>query len=157
MVRFQTLKLAAMLACISIIAGCERPIASPTQNEDETIVFSETDENSDYALKAGDSFIIRLESIPTAGYSWLPFKVPPCISLQENATGFEPTQPDLQNQPGFTGGNHYIVLHFEASTACKGTLELVEARQWELYNDDGSIKDRSAITDRYRLHLSIDP
>ena len=78
----------------------------------------------------GTEIDIRLESIPTAGSSWHVRQVPACF--EPVAESVEPTNPDLQNQPGFTGGNHWIVFRFRATAVCEGQFALEEGRSWEL-------------------------
>lgn len=81
-------------------------------------------------LSVGDTLRVELESIPTAGYIWQVADQPDFLLLK--AEGTRPTDPDFQNQPGVTGGNHYLSFDFTAEAAGTAELRLVEGRPWEL-------------------------
>jgi len=81
-------------------------------------------------LSVGDTLRVELESIPTAGYIWQVADQPDFLLLK--AEGTRPTDPDFQNQPGVTGGNHYLAFDFTAEAAGTAELRLVEGRPWEL-------------------------
>ncbi len=80
-------------------------------------------------LKVGETLFVELESIPTAGYVWVVKAQPAFLELGGETQ--RPTNPEVQNQPGFTGGNHYLGTYFTATAAGLGKLELIETRPWE--------------------------
>jgi inhibitor of cysteine peptidase len=81
-------------------------------------------------LPVGKTLRVELETIPTAGYVWQVTGQPDMLALTDEAT--RPTDPEVQNQPGFTGGNHYMAFDFTAIAPGTGALELTEGRPWEL-------------------------
>lgn len=77
----------------------------------------------------GESFSIKLETIPTAGYIWrLDGELPGFLELAGEDT--LPTTPE-QSQPGFVGGNHWMVFTYRVVKPGNATLTLVEGRPWE--------------------------
>jgi len=52
--------------------------------------------------------------------------------LGEGIDRMRATDPEVQDQPGYTGGNHYLSFDFRATAPGTGTLTLVEGRPWEL-------------------------
>lgn len=146
-----------ILATLAVLAlGACEPTQEKTPIASGQPSLTAEDDGSHVTLKVEDTFSIKLESVPTAGYMWLPFDVPDCIAVSEDEPGIEMTDPENQSQPGFTGGNHYVILQFEAVSKCANAqLELVEAREWELFDDDGSIRDKSAIMDRFKLRITV--
>lgn len=78
----------------------------------------------------GETVRVRLRSIPTAGYVWclagpLPgFLVP----VGEETL---PTTPQ-QREPGFAGGEHWMVFAYKANAAGSAKLVFHEGRPWEL-------------------------
>ena len=73
-------------------------------------------------------FAIELVGIPTAGYQWAPAQLPAFITRAGDATG--PTTA-AQNQPGFTGGNHWEVTMFAATGPGTGEIVMEQRRPWE--------------------------
>jgi inhibitor of cysteine peptidase len=82
-------------------------------------------------LKIGETLFVELESIPTAGYIWEAKSVPAILAVTEGGETTRPTHPEQQNQPGFTGGNHYLGFTYKAVSAGTGKLEMKEGRPWE--------------------------
>lgn len=83
-----------------------------------------------FRMREGDVLRVELETIPTAGYVWQVTAQPGFLALTGEQT--RPTDPQVQNQPGFTGGNHFMAFDFTATEPGAGTLELTEGRPWEL-------------------------
>jgi predicted secreted protein len=79
-------------------------------------------------LKTGDRFSISLSDVPTAGYQWSGVGVPAFLKQVDELGGATTTSQFL---PGYAGGNHWIVLVFEATATGNGELELVQKRPWE--------------------------
>lgn len=74
-------------------------------------------------------FAVELVGVPTAGYQWTPTQMPAFLTRVGNeVTG--PTS-SAQNQPGFTGGNHWEVYVFAAIQPGSGDLVLEQRRPWE--------------------------
>jgi inhibitor of cysteine peptidase len=89
---------------------------------------------SEVELAVGERFTVTLQTIPTAGYVWQVVESPDGLAVvTENV---RPTNPELQNQPGFAGGNHWMDFTFEAQAPFTGALRMVEARPWELEAGD---------------------
>lgn len=147
----------SILATLAVLAlGACEPSQEETPVTPSASHLTAGDNGKHVTLKPGEQFSIRLESVPTAGYLWLPFDVPDCIAVSEDEPGIEMTDPENQSQPSFTGGNHYVILQFEAVSKCANAqLELVEAREWELFDEDSSIRDKSAIMDRFKLRITV--
>lgn len=88
------------------------------------------------AAQAGESvdvavnqrFAVELVGVPTAGYVWTPAQLPPFVTRAGEASG---ATSQAQSQPGFTGGNHWEVLMFVATSAGEGELVLEQRRPWE--------------------------
>ncbi|MCA8901999.1 MAG: protease inhibitor I42 family protein [Hyphomonas sp.] len=155
------------LAAVLLLAGCreEAPAvpeeaidapAVPEEVADETaadvpanaaILYAGADmDGTSVTLAMGETLRIELESIPTAGYIWQITARPDILELA--GEGGRPTDPDVQNQPGYTGGNHYLSFDLTAVAAGTGTLELVEGRPWEL-------KAGEAPDDTYSLQVTV--
>jgi predicted secreted protein len=75
-----------------------------------------------------EKFSISLSDVPTAGYAWSPLNPPAFLTKTEELGGATTTAQFL---PGYAGGNHWIVLVFEATATGEGELELVQKRPWE--------------------------
>jgi predicted secreted protein len=107
--------------------GVSRPIpppAAPGVVRDLT----EADAGAIIDLKVGDRFSISLSDVPTAGYAWSPERLPVFLKAGDSLGGATTTAQFL---PGFAGGNHWIVLVFEATAAGSAELELAQRRPWE--------------------------
>lgn len=95
-------------------------------------------------MKIGETLRIELESIPTAGYVWSVAEQP--AFMKQTAEGGRPSNPAMQNLPGFTGGNHYISFDFQPVEAGTGGFKLKEGRPWE--SDEPP-------TDTYELTVTV--
>jgi len=108
---------------------------SPPENaQTETIpemeVFTETADGTPVTLAVGETFRVKLKSVPTAGYAWLVSEQPDGLEWMRETQ--EMTDPENQSQPGFTGGSHFIIHEFRATAEGKGRLVLMEGRPWEI-------------------------
>ncbi len=127
---------AAGLGAAGLGAACSPVSAPPSPAEPgapaivERLIADADLNGKSLEVPLGAELEIRLESIPTAGYSWFVRQVPTCFELVGETT--EPTNPETQNQPGFTGGNHWIVFRFRATSVCEGQFALEEGRAWEM-------------------------
>lgn len=94
------------------------------------VVYVGEDKNGgEVSIPAGATLRIELETIPTAGYAWQIIETPDFLVLAGENT--RATNPALQSQPGFTGGNHYMSFDFTASAEGAGVIKLTEGRPWE--------------------------
>jgi inhibitor of cysteine peptidase len=80
------------------------------------------------AVAVGQRFAVELVGVPTAGYVWAPAQLPAFLTRAGETTG---NTTQAQNQPGFTGGNHWEVLMFAATGPGTGELVLEQRRPWE--------------------------
>jgi len=114
-----------------MLAGCrEKTPEAPLVIEPGVVYAGAGMDGHEVVLPVGKTLRVELETIPTAGYVWQVTGQPDMLALTDEAT--RPTDPEVQNQPGFTGGNHYMAFDFTAVTPGTGTLELTEGRPWEL-------------------------
>lgn len=88
------------------------------------------DDNAGEAVdvEIGSTLSVSLVGVPTAGYEWAPRDLPDFLRLVDEAGGATSTAQFL---PGYTGGNHWEVLAFEAVAAGSGELLLEQRRPWE--------------------------
>jgi inhibitor of cysteine peptidase len=138
---------AATILAALMLAGCEQPAQdtleiSPEVSEvldslqeapavEEDMVYAGADMNGQaVTLPVGGLLRVELESIPTAGYLWNIKDKPDFLDLE--AEHSRPTDPQTQDDPLFTGGNHYLASDFRATAVGTGTLTLIEGRPWEL-------------------------
>lgn len=77
----------------------------------------------------GETLRIELETVPTAGYVWAITLQPDFLELAGERT--RPTNPAFQNQPGVTGGNHYMSFDLKAVSPGTGVIRMQEVRPWE--------------------------
>ncbi len=109
------------------------PVAEPDAAKSEKadgVVNAGADMNGKaVTMKVGETLFVELKSIPTAGYVWEVKTQPAFLELGGETT--RPTDPERQNQPGFTGGNHYLGTYFKATATGTGKLEMIETRPWE--------------------------
>jgi len=94
---------------------------------------------------AGDRFSISLIGVPTAGYEWAPASLPAFLKLVDEAGGVTST---AQYLPGYSGGNHWEVLVFEALEAGAGDLVLEQRRPWEDESEPAVDSFRVSVTVR---------
>lgn len=107
--------------------GASRPLPPPAAAGVVRDLTS-ADAGATVELKVGDKFSISLSDVPTAGYAWAPSNPPAFLTKTEELGGATTTAQFL---PGYAGGNHWIVLVFEATATGEGELELVQKRPWE--------------------------
>lgn len=113
------------------LGGCrEKTPDAPLVVEPAVVYAGAGMDGHEAVLPVGKTLRVELETIPTAGYVWQVTGQPDMLALTDEAT--RPTDPEVQNQPGFTGGSHYMAFDFTAVTPGTGTLELTEGRPWEL-------------------------
>lgn len=91
-------------------------------------LITEADASSLVDVRVGETIAVTLIGVPTAGYVWEADKVPAFISAAETLSG--PTIA-AQNEPGYTGGNHWETLTFRVDAAGEGALTLSQRRPWE--------------------------
>ena len=137
-------------ACLVMTAACsqERPEAedSPLVVEGGLLYAGAGMNDGDVTLKPGNVLRVELESIPTAGYVWTVSDQPDFLTLVDENT--RPTDPDFQNQPGVTGGSHFMAFDFKAVAPGTADLVLIEGRPWEI--EAGEAPDNT-----YTLHLTV--
>ena len=123
--------LLASAAIISGAAACGQtgPDQGPVGAVSEMAYAGADMDGKALTLAQGQILRIELESIPTAGYVWTITDQPDFLELVGD--GQRPTNPDVQNQPGFTGGNHFLSFDLKATAPGYATLHLIEARPWE--------------------------
>lgn len=81
-------------------------------------------------VPVGETVRVRLRSIPTAGYVWrLANPLPGFLGPAGEET--LPTSPQ-QREPGFVGGEHWLVFAYRANAAGSAELVFHEGRPWEL-------------------------
>lgn len=79
-------------------------------------------------VKVGETISVALVGIPTAGYLWKAVETP---SFIEAAGEFSGPTSSAQNEPGFTGGNHWEGFLFTVVAAGEGDLRFEQKRPWE--------------------------
>jgi inhibitor of cysteine peptidase len=79
-------------------------------------------------VAVGERIAVALVGIPTAGYLWAPV-APPDFLAADGEGGGPTTQ--AQQQPGFTGGNHWEVFYFKVAAPGAATLRFEQRRPWE--------------------------
>lgn len=143
------MRLAFALVCVAALAAC-----APTQQKDQpplqTITVSPQpapsrslpapavpgaviriraeDAGKTIVAPVGQVFQVELVGVPTAGYLWGATTVPAFLEKTAETGGDTTTD---QSKPGFTGGNHWEVFAFRATTAGTGVLRLEQRRPWE--------------------------
>jgi len=102
-------------------------VAAPTPDE-VTQRINATQNGQRIQIAVNQRFAVELVGVPTAGYVWAPAQIPAFLTRAGEASGNTST---AQSQPGFTGGNHWEVLMFAATTAGEGELVIEQRRPWE--------------------------
>lgn len=139
--------LAGVMAMGLVMTACGDTGASGPSSAPAERVIGAAAKGTTIEVALGEPFMVELESIPTAGYVWRIKDKPAFLILEEEST--RPTNPEFQNQPGVTGGNHWLGFTFRAAEAGEGALRLVEGRPWEL--DAGAKpEDEFTVTIRAR-------
>ena len=108
-------------------SGSSGGLPAPTPG-DVRIRITAAQDSQSVAVPVNQRFAVELVGVPTAGYVWAPAQLPPFLTRAGEASG--PTI-SAQNQPGFTGGNHWEVLMFAATGPGSGELVLEQRRPWE--------------------------
>ncbi len=113
-----------------LLAACMGPAADPVTNLPDGLLYAGAEQaGGEVAMQVGQTLRIELEGIPTAGYVWEIQDQPDFLELVDEAT--RPTHPEFQNQPGVTGGNHFMAFDLTATAPGKATLHMVNHRPWE--------------------------
>jgi predicted secreted protein len=103
--------------------------AAQAQAQADVIYAGAASKGGSVTVPPGKTLRIELVSVPTAGYVWEITAQPDFLELTGEAA--RPTDPAVQNLPGFTGGDHYLSFDFRAVSAGTGMIELAERRPWE--------------------------
>jgi inhibitor of cysteine peptidase len=105
------------------------PVADPvTRLEGGLLYAGAKQDGGKVAMQVGQTLRIELESIPTAGYVWEIQGQPAFLELVAQNT--RPTDPEFQNQPGVTGGNHFMAFDMKATAPGKAALHMINHRPW---------------------------
>ncbi len=137
-----------------LTGACADNEHEPLDASNETSVhLTHLDDSKHVTLDIDTPLSVQLESVPTAGYTWMVLEKPDWLTLEEDID-ITATDPENQSKPGFTGGNHYITLHFSADQPSEGKLVLIEGRQWEVFDEQGDVKDEGAIEDRFSIRIT---
>lgn len=129
----------AVLFVLAFLAACAPREDAPPPDPTEAALPAPTPEEVEVRITAAHDgqivevpvnqrFAVELVGVPTAGYVWTPAELPAFVARAGEASG--PTAA-AQNQPGFTGGNHWEVLMFVATAPGEGELVLEQKRPWE--------------------------
>ena len=130
----------------SVLGACARLPAEPvTEMADGMLYAGVEQDGSDVAMQVGQTLRIELETIPTAGYVWEIMDKPDFLDLVAENT--RPTDPDVQNQEGFTGGNHFMAFDLKATAPGKATINMLNHRPWEGGDEIG----------KWRIDVTVTP
>jgi predicted secreted protein len=130
-----------------VLAACTGLAAdSVTELPDGVLYAGAAQNGGQIEMNVGQTLRIELESIPTAGYIWEIENQP--AFLETVGEGVRPTDPEFQNQPGVTGGNHYLSFDLQAVAPGSSTLHLVERRPWE---------ENEPPSDTWSLDVTVNP
>lgn len=137
--------LRVLMPLLAVLTACSaKPQALP-QPEGAAIEILASDAGKTIAVPVGQTFSVKLESVPTAGYLWrLRGSVPAFLEAVGEDT--LPTSPQ-QLKPGFTGGSHWLVFRYRAVQPGAAELVFLEGRPWET-QDPPSDTFRFTITAR---------
>lgn len=102
-------------------------LAAPTP-EDVSVRIMAEQNGETVNVAVNQRFAVELVGVPTAGYAWAPAQMPDFVTRAGEATGNTVAE---QNQPGYTGGNHWEVLMFTATAPGTGELVIEQRRPWE--------------------------
>jgi inhibitor of cysteine peptidase len=129
------------LGVIAFLAACApSPAPAPTDTSaanaalpaptpsDVTVRINAAQDGQTVEVSVNQRFAVELVGVPTAGYVWQPAQMPAFLTRAGEASG--PTIA-AQNQPGYTGGNHWEVLMFAATQPGSGELLIEQRRPWE--------------------------
>jgi|JI10StandDraft_1071094.scaffolds.fasta_scaffold641739_3 predicted secreted protein len=132
-------------AALSILAGCETLGAMgnkqseaslpprgqalpPPRPQGAKLTITDNDKGQTFQVRLGERIAVSLKGTPTAGYEWRAVKPPAVLKEVGRLSG--PTISD-QLYPGYTGGNHWEVIGFDAVKVGSGKLKLEQRRSWE--------------------------
>jgi inhibitor of cysteine peptidase len=131
---------AALIVACAPTTTSQSPDAHPQQQSADTgmlpaptppeviVHINAAQDGQQVAVAVNQRFAIELVGVPTAGYVWTPAQVPAFIARAGDASG--PTIA-AQNQPGYTGGNHWEVTMFAATGPGTGQIVMEQKRPWE--------------------------
>jgi inhibitor of cysteine peptidase len=127
------LLLAAMTACAPATTPGPAPAAAsqtvPAPTPEAVSIRIGADKNGQVVtVPVGQTFAIELVGVPTAGYVWAPAALPSFLEAAGDRSG--PTI-EAQNQPGYTGGNHWEVTLLRATGRGMGDVRMEQRRPWE--------------------------
>ena len=149
---------AAAALALSFLAGCEtlgtmsgsraeqnlppRGRALPPPRPQGTkLTVTDGDKGQTFQVKLGDRIAVSLVGQPTAGYQWVAPKPPSILKEAGRLSG--PTISD-QLYPGYTGGNHWEVIAFDAIKTGSGKLNLEQV-------GPGASKPANTFTVRFEV------
>ena len=128
-----------------LLAACMGPAAdSVTQLPDGMLYAGAEQAGGEVAMLVGQTLRIELESIPTAGYIWEIEDQPDFLELVAENT--RPTNPEFQNQPGVTGGNHFMAFDLMATAPGKATVHMIDHRPWDGGDERGTWRIDITVT-----------
>lgn len=134
MIRVTIIALALLAACAPAQeAKEEAPVSNnsavpaPTP-QDVAVRINAAQDGQTVEVAVNQRFAIELVGVPTAGYVWAPAQAPDFITRAGETSG---NTTRAQSQPGFTGGNHWEVTMFAATTAGTGEIVMEQRRPWE--------------------------
>ena len=130
----------------SLLGACARLPAQPVTEMTDGILYAGIEQDgSAVALRVGQTLRVELETIPTAGYVWEIENQPDFLELVAENT--RPTHPEVQNQEGFTGGNHFMAFDLKATAPGRATLKMLNHRPWEGGDEIG----------KYHIDVTVTP
>jgi predicted secreted protein len=130
----------------SLLGACAQLPAEPvTEMADGMLYAGVEQDGSAVTMQVGQTLRVELETIPTAGYIWEIEDKPDFLELVAENT--RPTHPDVQNQEGFTGGNHFMAFDLKATAPGKATIHMVNHRPWEGGDEIG----------KWRIDVTVTP
>lgn len=118
------------LASTALAACAQAGKPAPAPGARQQLEILQTDAGGAFTAPVGETIRVRLESVPTAGYIWrLASPLPDFLVPAGEET--LPTTPE-QREPGFAGGNHWLVFAYTVARPGRGELVFHEGRPWEL-------------------------
>lgn len=120
----------AVLASAMLGACAQAGKPPPDLDRGGALEILEADADRRVRVPLGETVRVRLRSIPTAGYIWrLSGALPGFL-----APAGEETLPTTaaQREPGFVGGEHWLVFAYKANAPGSAQLVFHEGRPWEL-------------------------
>jgi inhibitor of cysteine peptidase len=99
--------------------------AGTTADGEKTVTVTDKEKDTKVKLGKGDTLELKLEALPSAGYSWQVVKVNEDLLKQQGKATFEKPEKKL------IGAKVKQVFRFKAEKAGTGTLELEYKRPFE--------------------------